>query len=349
MSFLTSFTIQPLKKKLQLKLLIVSYQFKNENIHMNKKTRIIIVGIGGVGGYFGGLLAKEYSHRREVEIIFIARGEHLKKIKSEGLKIINGETEFIPHPSLATDNFAEAGYADFIILCTKSYDLEETTKQLNPCLGTNTVIIPLLNGVDSVQRIKAILPDVTVSEGCAYIVSHIKEPGVIENLGNVQKIFFGLDNTSDERFLRLEQIMQKAGIEATFSQSISVIVWTKFIFISPIATATSYYDKTVGEVVEKHENTLYQLIEEVTQIALAKDIPVDPEITSNTLSRLKNVPCKNTTSMQRDFSSNKAKSELESLTNYIIIAGRELNIDTPVYQHLYDELKMKNNPAKNVY
>ncbi|MEO7314153.1 MAG: ketopantoate reductase family protein [Ginsengibacter sp.] len=308
---------------------------------MNKKIRIIVVGIGGVGGYFGGLLAKEYFESDNVEIIFIARGEHLKKIKSDGLTVIKGKEEFTVHPFLATDNFTEAGYADFIILCTKSYDLEETIGQLNPCLGTNSVIIPLLNGVDSVQRIKAILPDVTVSEGCAYIVSHIKEPGVIENIGNVQKIFFGLDDTSDERFSTLEKIMQQAGIDATFSQTISTIVWTKFIFISAIATATSYYDKTVGEVAEKHDDILFKLIEELKQIALAKNIPVDKDITHKTLHRLKNVPYNNTTSMQRDFKSNKPHTELESLTNYVIKAGHELNIPTPTYQNLFTLLKNK--------
>ncbi len=308
---------------------------------MNKKTRIIVVGIGGVGGYFGGLLAKEYSNSTEVEIIFIARGEHLKKIKSDGLKIIKGDTEFTVHPFLATDNFAEAGPADYIIICTKNYDLEETIEQLKPCLQNDTIIIPLLNGVDSGQRIKAILPDVTVSEGCAYIVSHIKSPGVIENLGNMQKIFFGLDNTSDERFLMLEKIMQKAGIDATFSKEISTIVWTKFIFISAIASATSYYDKTVGEVAEKHEDVLFNLIEEVKQIALTKNIPIDKDITAKVLHRLKNVPFNNTTSMQRDFKSNKPHTELESLTNYVIKTGQALNIPTPTYQKLFEELKNK--------
>ena len=306
---------------------------------MNKKIRIIVVGIGGVGGYFGGFLAKEYFESDNVEIIFIARGEHLKKIKSDGLKVIKGKEEFTVHPFLATDNFSEAGQADYIILCTKSYDLEETIGQLNPCLGTDTVIIPLLNGVDHVQRIKTILPNVTVIEGCTYIVSHIKNPGVIENIGNVQKIFFGLDTILDERFLRLEKIMQQAGIDATFSQTISTIVWTKFIFISAIATATSYYDKTVGEVAEKHDDILFKLIEELKQIALAKNIPIDKDITDKTLQRLKHVPYNNTTSMQRDFKSNKPHTELESLTNYVIKAGNELNIPTPTYQKLYNELK----------
>ena len=308
---------------------------------MNNKTRVLIVGIGGVGGYFGGLLAKQYEDSKDIEIIFIARGEHLQKIKSEGLKVIKGNTEFTAFPTLATDDFAEAGPADYIILCTKSYDLEETTAQLKPCLTKDTIIIPLLNGVNNAERIRTILPSHTVLDGCAYIVSHIKAPGVIENIGNTQKIFFGLDNTSDEKFTLLEKIMKEAGVEATLSQNISTIIWTKFIFISAIATATSYYDKPVGEVAEKHADVLFNLIEEVKQIALAKNIQIDHDTTAKTLHRLKNVPYRNTTSMQRDFKSEKPHTELESLTQYVIRAGQKLDIPTPTYQKLYDSLKNK--------
>lgn len=308
---------------------------------MNKKVRVVIVGIGGVGGYFGGLLAKHYQNSKEIEIIFIARGEHLQKIKSEGLKVIKGDTEFTSIPALATDSFAEAGLADFIILCTKSYDLEETTNQLTPCLRSNTIILPLLNGVNNSERIKAILPTHTVLEGCAYIVSHIKAPGVIDNFGNTQKIFFGLDGISNDKLLLLERSMQEAGIEATLSQNISTIIWTKFIFISAIATATSYYDQTVGEVVEKHESTFFNLIEEVTQIALAKNIAIDPDIASKTLLQLKKVPYQNTTSMLRDFRNKKRHTELESLTKYVVEEGQYLNIKTPTYQKLYESLNNK--------
>ena len=100
-----------------------------------KKNRINIFdhkiyGIGGVGGYFGGLLAKQFSESNEIEIYFLARGENLKQIQKNGLKVIKGDTQFIVKPKLATDNANEIGIADYIILCTKSYDLEKTIEQL---------------------------------------------------------------------------------------------------------------------------------------------------------------------------------------------------------------------------
>jgi 2-dehydropantoate 2-reductase len=84
------------------------------------KTKIIIAGIGGVGGYFGGLLANHFYNNENVEISFVARGEHLKEIQKNGLKVIKGENEFIAKPHIATDNPAEIGIANFIIITTKS-------------------------------------------------------------------------------------------------------------------------------------------------------------------------------------------------------------------------------------
>jgi 2-dehydropantoate 2-reductase len=154
------------------------------------KTKILIAGIGAVGGYFGGLLAKHFYNSGNVAIHFFARGEHLKEIQKNGLKVIKGDNEFIATPALATDDASAIGIADFIIVATKSYDLETIMQQLRPCINQDTIILPLLNGVDSKERIKNILPGNIVLDGCAYIVSRLKQPGVIENTGNIQTLYF---------------------------------------------------------------------------------------------------------------------------------------------------------------
>ncbi len=201
------------------------------------KTKIIIAGIGGVGGYFGGLLANHFYENENVEINYFARGRHLKEIQNNGLKVIKGDSEFIAKPTLATDNPADIGIADFIIIATKSYDLETVIQQLRSCINQDTIILPLLNGVDSKERIKNMFPDNIVLDGCAYIVSRLKQPGVIENSGNIQTLYFGRDNAINERLLLLESLFKEADIEAFLSSSISTIIWEKFIFISPTATS----------------------------------------------------------------------------------------------------------------
>lgn len=307
------------------------------------KTKIIISGIGGVGGYFGGLLAKHFYYNENVEINFVARGEHLKEIQKNGLKVIKGEDEFIAKPHIATDNTSEIGIVDFIIIATKSYDLETIIQQLRPCINQDTIILPLLNGVDSKERIKQILPDNIVLDGCVYLVSRLKQVGVIENSGNIQKLYFGLDNFVNDRLRLLESLFKDANIEASLSENISTVIWEKFIFLSPTATATSYFDKCIGELVADNAKltTTVALIEEVKQIAKAKQIVVSDDITEKTLTKLKALPFEATSSMHSDFQANKTTNELESLTGYVINEGRKYNLETPMYIKTYAELQKK--------
>jgi 2-dehydropantoate 2-reductase len=315
--------------------------FRLQLCFMSGKIKIVVAGIGGVGGYFGGLLAKKYENSDSIDICFLARGEHLEKIRENGLKVIHGQNEFIARPAIATDNANDIGIADYILICTKSYDLDATIGQLKPCIGENTILLPLLNGVESVDRIKKILPGNTVLEGCVYIVSSVKEVGVIENSGINQKLFFGPGTINNDRLLRLEKIMLDAGIEATLSDSISTIVWEKFIFIASIATATSYFNCNIGKLLVENEEILVQLIEEVKLIAAAKGISVKPDLTTYIVNYNKLLPYKSTSSMHRDFQNMKQKTEVETLTGYVVRAGQKYGIETPIFKKAYNQLTTK--------
>lgn len=308
------------------------------------KTRIIIAGIGGVGGYFGGLLANHFYDSENVEIIFVARGEHLNEIQKNGLRVIRGKNEFIAKPHIATDNSSKIGTVDFIVIATKSFDLETIIQRLQPCINQETIVLPLLNGVDSKERINKTLPNNIVLDGCAYIVSRLKEFGVVENGGNIQTLYFGLDNIVNDKLVMLENLFKEANIEAFLSRNISTIIWEKFIFISPTATATSYFDKSIGEVLSDkgQYETLLELIEEVKQIAKSKQIVVSEDMTEKTLKKLKALPFETTSSMHTDFKNKKSNNELESLTGYVIREGVKYNIETPIYNRIYAELKKKN-------
>lgn len=306
-------------------------------------TKILIAGIGGIGGYFGGLLAKHYYDNKNINIHFYARGAHLNEIQKNGLKVIQGEIEFISKPTVASDNPTDIGVVDFVIVATKSYDLEAVIQQLGPCINRETIILPLLNGVDNKERIKNLLPDNITLDGCAYIVSRLKQDGVVENKGNIQTIFFGLDHITTDRFQLLEALLKKAKIEATLTQDISRILWEKFIFISPTATATSYFDSSIGELISDKIKllTTLKLVEEVTMIAKAKNILVPDDIVEKTLNKLKALPFETTSSMHSDFKNKKPKNELQSLTSYVLSEGQKHDIKTPTYHTLYQELKKK--------
>jgi len=306
-----------------------------------KKTRILIAGIGGVGGYFGGLLAKHFYENNEIEIIFYARGKHLLEIQKNGLKVTKGDNDFFAIPKLATDNPKEIGIVDFIIICTKSYDIETTIEQLKVCLNKDTIILPLQNGVDSKERIRNILPNNIILDGCVYIVSRLTDFGKIENFGNIETLYFGMENLENEKLNFLETIFKQADINATLSKNISSIIWEKFIFISPTATATTYYDSTIGELLTDSNKLeiIVQLIEEVKQIAKVKNIIVSDDITNLTLKKLKNLPFETTSSMHTDFKNNKTNTELKSLTEYIVTEGKKHKIKTLTFEKLLTELK----------
>lgn len=310
-----------------------------------EKIKIVVAGIGGVGGYFGGLLAKQFQMHEKVEISFLARGEHLKAIQESGLRVIKGNSEFICNPRIATDNPMEIGTVDYAIISTKSYDLESVLLQLQPCINRETVILPLLNGVDIREKIEKIYPDNLVTDGCVYIVSRIKEPGVVENSGSVEKLYFGLNNYDDEKLKILDSLFKEANIESHLTKNISTDIWKKYIFLSSLATLTSACDKTAGEIVadEKNFRTLKNLVEEVKQLALAKRVTIPENIAEKTIATMQALKFETTTSMHSDYKNKKPETELETLTGYVINEGKKYNVKTPVYAEMYEILLKKHD------
>ncbi len=287
------------------------------------------------------MLAKSFSASDAVEIYFLARGKHLQRIQQDGLKVIHGDQTWIAKPTLASDNPSDFGEVDYILLCTKSYDLEETIHQLKPCIGADTILIPFLNGVESPEKISALLPQNLVLGGCVYIVSSIKEYGIVQNVGNIQTLYFGLDNSTNDKLIALEQIFLQAKIEATLTQNMSAVMWEKFHLVAANSTATSYYENTTGEILadETKAAFLLALLQEVNQIALAKGISFESDMIDATYKKLQSFPFGATSSMQRDFWKGDGKTELDTITGYVMREGKLLNIPTPSFDEAYEKLK----------
>lgn len=305
--------------------------------------KIAIVGIGAVGGYFGGRLAAHYQKDKNIDIYFIARGEHLKEIKQSGLKIKQGEKIWLAHPTLATDRPSDIGIVDIIVLATKTYHLESAVLQIKPCIGENTVLLPLLNGVNSKEIIHSILPDVTVWDGLVYIIARLTQPGEVENKGNVQKLFFGTDGATDDEMQRFYEILKAADLDAYLSENMASVIWDKYIFISSIATVTSYFDNSIGEIMadEEKRQLLNDLLEEVMFVATAKNIAFNPKVKTNAMARFAAIPFEATSSMHSDFRNKKPQNELEALTGYVVRAAKRLGVEVPVFERMYEGVKNK--------
>jgi 2-dehydropantoate 2-reductase len=304
--------------------------------------KIAIAGIGGVGGYFGGLLSGQYANSREVEIYFISRGENEVAIKSNGLQLLTTHGNFTVHPKLVTSNPSEIGEVDYLLCCTKAYHLQDNIQQCTPCIGNNTSILPLQNGVDSAEKIKTMLPLSDVWLGCVYLVASLTTPGVITETGKIAKLYFGSPKIETDKHRKLLELLTGAGIDATLSKDIEATTWEKFIFISALATMTSYADKTIGAVMadENNREMLKQLLHEFKPVADAKGVHLPADIVETTLAKISGMPYANTSSMHRDFMKG-GLTEVDSLTGYVIEKAKQFNIAVPLYEELYAALKSR--------
>ncbi|MBP6181664.1 2-dehydropantoate 2-reductase [Flavobacterium sp.] len=303
------------------------------------KTRIGILGLGGVGGYFGGLLAKAYFDLYTIEIIFIARGEAQKAIAQNGLKIISDTNEVIVFPNLVSNDPDQIGELDYLICATKTYDIESSFESIKKCITPDTVILPLYNGVDATERIQTLFPRNMVLQGCAYIVSMIESPGIIKKIGHYEKLFFGSKNASFSKLNQLQSIFEKAAIESYLVENIEETVWEKFIFISPLASATSYLNQNIGAILNNPTNKAiyFSLLNEISSVAAAKGLALPDDIIAQTIGKLEKSPQDATSSMHRDLLAGR-NTELVSLTEYVVKEGLKYGIATPTYQIVVEKL-----------
>jgi 2-dehydropantoate 2-reductase len=304
--------------------------------------RIACVGIGGVGGFYGGKLALAYGSSREHEVIFVARGEHLQAINQKGLHLVTQDGTFTAVPTMATDNPAAAGLFDVVLFAVKSYGLEQAASQIAGNVHEKTVIVPLLNGVDISERLRAALPKADVLGGCVYISAFIEGPGAVKQVGGSCQLIFGPENGNVSAYQPVQDLFAKAGIKSELTNDPLVPLWTKFVFISPAAGITSMLMKPFGAIMadEGSRDLLMGLIKETLLISKAKGVKLPPDIVEVTLGKVGAFPYETKTSLQLDFEKGKP-TELETFTGYIVKAGKDLGIPTPLHDEVYERLKAK--------
>lgn len=303
--------------------------------------RIGIIGIGGVGGYFGGKLAKANEASGEHEIIFIARGEHLQTVQRSGLHLYTREGDYIAWPNIATDNPAVVGILDIAFFCTKSYSLENTAQRFTSCFNNKTVVIPLLNGVNSSERLRAVLPQPHIISGSVYIISHIEKPGVVKQEGGACKLTFGTDDAeSAKKYLYILDILTQAKINAVLTDKISEVLWTKYLLMCPLGSLTSATGKTYGAIRENQslKKMARDMMLEVVAVAKAHHVNLPEETVDKAMEMFAGFGYNSKTSMQLDIEKGR-QTEIDALTAYLCSTGKKLGIPTPLHDEIYQKLK----------
>jgi len=292
--------------------------------------KIAVVGAGGVGGYVAAKLAFA-----EVPVTLFARGKHLEAIQKEGLRVIEPDGEFRAFPDTALPKVGEV--FDVVFLTVKSYDFKSACERVAPFVSSDTLVIPLSNGVGHKETIQKYLPDVQVCDGCVYIVSHLKSPGMIVKKTPLFYMIFG-DEMISPKMEVLAELLNASGLKTKLSQYARYDCWKKYLFIATFATLTSYYKMGMKEVYIEHRDEVEQLLSEIKSVAHAVDIPISVEDIAKVYKQAGSLPPNVKTSMLLDFEAGK-RTELESLSGYVVHEAKRLGLEVPLMQKCYESLK----------
>ena len=299
--------------------------------------RFAIIGTGGVGGFFGGKLAKAGE-----DVWFVARGEHLETMKARGLRIHSTEGGFSIAPGSMTDDLNKIGRVEVVLFCVKSYDTESAAQQLTPLLSDNTIIISLQNGIDNEEKIQRHVKTGTVFGGLANIYSTITAPGVVTETGGPKKIIFGPltpSSPGDERGKRILGVMLNTGINASYSDDIRSDMWKKFIFISAVGGITALTRLTLGDILAADEtrSLLRDAMTETSTVAFARGAKVEPQFINTLFEMIKTFDKNSRSSLYHDLAHGKPL-EIGALSGTVVRHGVELGIPTPIHRTIYASL-----------
>jgi len=297
--------------------------------------KILIAGSGGVGSYVGAQMIRH----TDAEVTLLSRGEHLRAIQGEGLRIEEDDEHYIVRPHHATDDPTDLGDFDLIIISVKATSLDETLKLISKNISDKTAIIPLLNGVGHADNISQYYPDATVFDGHIYIFSNIIAPGVVRKRGNVFRLIWG--NKSDvqqETIEAVSALFDAAGLRQRFSETIEYESWKKFLFISAFAALTAYHDQTMDQITAEHSDELSALFSEIVAVGQARGIPLGEEEITAALTQAEKVTPGAKTSLQLDIEQGKP-AEIEALLGYVVHEGDRLGVEVPVMTKMYQRLK----------
>jgi 2-dehydropantoate 2-reductase len=305
--------------------------------------RITIFGTGGVGGYFGGRLA----HAGE-DVTFIARGEHLRAIKANGLRVEGLSEDFVVLPAKATDDVTTVGPVDLVIVGVKAWQVPQAARAMKPLVGPATTVLPLQNGVEAVTQLVNELGSDRVVGGLCRIVSFVAGPGHIRHAGFTPSIVIGeLDNQRSERIERIEQLFKHACVQISVAPDIQVALWSKFLFIASFSGVGAVANAPAGVLRKdaKWREQLLAAMNEIYLLAHARGIQLPENSIDNAMAGIEALPEDATSSMQRDIAAGKP-SELESQNGAVVRLARETGVAVPTHTLIFEKLKPLEEKAR---
>lgn len=312
--------------------------------------KICFFGVGGVGGYFGAIMSKLLKDIHE--IYFIARGDHKDAICKNGLilKRDGGKEIINTAPVKCTDNVEELPVCDIVILSVKSYDLANASVKIASIVDSNSIVLPLLNGVDIYDRIRRNLHKGIVLQSCVYVGTHIEQPGVVYQKGGACKILAGYDPANPDFYPEsLLNLLIKSGIDFSWEgKEIAKAIWSKYMFIASFGLVTTAFEKNLGQVMESSELSVKTkaIMMEIEQVARRLNVPLSSDIVEASFLKGGQFPYETKTSFQRDVESKGRVNEADLFGETLIRYGKKLNVSTTNIEEIYNRLfnRLQINP-----
>ncbi len=296
------------------------------------------MGSGGVGGLYGGRLA-----HAGCDVTFVARGAHLKAMREHGLLIeseAHGNT--LIKPVKVTDDPLSAGTPDLIIFAVKLWDTEAVARQLQPIVGPNTAVLSLQNGVLKDDILGSIFGEKALMGGVAYVGTHIARPGVINQVGTLQRLVFGeYDGKKSTRSEALLAALLKAGIQAELSNDIRRTLWEKYTFLVGLSGATASMRTTIGPARENPQTRafLHDLMKEAVAVGRALGVALPENYADDRLNFADSVPGTMDSSLHHDLK-NGNRLEVEWLAGGVVQLGKKAGVPTPCNRAVWDVLAL---------
>ena len=298
--------------------------------------KIAVMGTGGVGGYFGGLLA-----RAGVDVVLIARGPHLEAIRKDGLAVVSELSGDFTVTVYATDDTASVGAVDLVLYTVKMYHNPGAIPAVRPMLGPETVVLTLQNGVDNGEQLAAGLGVERVMVGTAVVLVEIERPGLVAQRGQVGSIVFGeLGGGISDRGRKLLEVFRAGSWNVELSPNAMQALWRKFIYLTGSATVNAATQITYGEMraIPETRELIKSAWREIAAVARASGVDPGDDVLDWCESSLDAFPAQGRSSLANDFRAGRPV-ELEGLTGTVVRLGREYGVPTPVHSAVYALLK----------
>jgi 2-dehydropantoate 2-reductase len=300
--------------------------------------KIAMMGSGGVGGFFGGRLA-----HAGYDVSFVARGAHLAALRERGLLIESQAHGDIRVPKVrATDDPAEIGPVDVVIMSVKLWDTEAAIRQMRPMLKTGTAVLSLQNGVIKDDILRRELGEAPVMGGVCYVATTIARPGVILQTGTMQRVVIGeYDGRASERSRTLHEALGKSGANAELSTDVRRAIWEKYAFLVGISATTTAMRTTIGPIRKNPRSRafLLEIFRETVAVGRAHGIALPADYADACLARADGLPEEMTASMAHDLQRGN-RLEVEWLSGGVAQLGAAAGIPTPCNRAVWDILAL---------